>query len=133
MNELKPCPCCGHENPYTYHGRTWFVFCPECSTRSDSYATEAEAITGWNRRQERTCADDNGFAYGNDAAYWHDEYEKLLRAVDVIRDATERTCHVEKKSDGYGWQCECGNFFPPSVPPRNYCPWCGAKVVNDES
>lgn len=41
------------------------------------------------------------------------------------------TCRVEKSSDGYGWHCECGNFFPPTVPPRKFCPNCGAKVVGE--
>lgn len=50
------------------------------------------------------------------------------QAIDIIL-GTE-TCEVKKNTDDYGWYCECGNFFPPSVPPRNYCPNCGRKVVN---
>lgn len=56
--------------------------------------------------------------------------EKGMRMRDE-RDATlgRGTCKVERSADGYGWHCECGNFFPPSVPPRKFCPNCGRRVV----
>ena len=69
----------------------------------DNYATEAEAIAAWNTRAERTCE-------------WKLEHSGTL---------------YDK------WRCsECGYLF---VEPRcdqgymdlesNYCPSCGAKVV----
>lgn len=52
---------------------------------------------------------------------WIEKFDALLE---------HKTCKVEKNTDDYGWYCECGNFFPPSVPPHNFCPNCGRKVVN---
>lgn len=52
-------------------------------------------------------------------------------AIEAWNTRAERTCRVEKSPDGYGWNGECGNFFPPSVPPRNFCPRCGGKVVEE--
>lgn len=84
------------------------------------------------RKRDSNRADENDFAYGNDAEYWHDEYEKLLRAVDVIRDATERTCkRIESPKDDEGRPnlptcSECGGELTYI---EHYCPSCGAKVV----
>ena len=45
-----------------------------------------------------------------------------------------RTCRLEH--DGYGWwECdECGatiDWDSAEQPPCDYCPSCGAKVIND--
>lgn len=139
---LKHCPFCGGKA--TLHdesgcGFGWMVYCAdnECSVAAETmrYEEPQHAIEAWNTR-----ADDNSFAYGNDAAYWHDEYEKLLRAVDVIREANERTCHDVYPDATYCFTCsECGhirrfiqgwnNVTHSSQDEFNFCPNCGAKVV----
>lgn len=63
------------------------------------------------------------------------------RLADLIDHETDRTCHIEKhqpKSELYFETCsECGCILSASWPgdrhskTANYCPNCGAKVVND--
>lgn len=69
MSELLSCPFCGGEASvlrmdYGYGSTVWGVFCVNDSDVSfshghfiDNYTTEAEAITAWNARVERTCHD----------------------------------------------------------------------------
>lgn len=52
-----------------------------------------------------------------------------IHRAKLEAEKAQKTCKVEKSSDGYGWRCECGNFFPPSVPPHRFCPNCGRRVV----
>lgn len=46
----------------------------------------------------------------------------------LVTETNRGTCNVRKNTDDYGWYCECGNFFPPSVPPQKYCPKCGKRI-----
>lgn len=39
---------------------------------------------------------EEGDAYGNDAEYWHDEYEKVIGAKEVLDSATRKTFRVMK-------------------------------------
>lgn len=60
MAELKPCPFCGSEADTAYNTRfNYQVFCTndECFMSTITMyemATEAEAVTAWNRRSEPT-------------------------------------------------------------------------------
>lgn len=62
MQELKPCPCCGSSNGLYVlqedeYGE-WSVFCDMCKTslhNENHCDTREEAISAWNRRDERTC------------------------------------------------------------------------------
>ena len=106
MTDLKPCPFCGGKawhyalGPIEHH-----IECtnPKCCAVTGGWMTEDEAIAAWNARAERTCE-------------WELEHSGTL---------------YDK------WRCsECGYLF---VEPRcdqgytdmepNYCPNCGAKVV----
>lgn len=107
MTELKPCPFCGGE-AHTYKNQLWHVACERarhgCVTMS-AFGTEAEAVEAWNTRAERTCT--------------------MLRLTDC-------TCQYMHR-----YLCsECGEYneqptvMGKSTPP-NYCPNCGAKVVDE--
>lgn len=73
-----------------------------------------------------------GFDWTDDSDWtWHDVACAMADAVDAATVGAG-TCKVKKQSDGYGWSCECGNFFPPSVPPRRYCPHCGRRIEVSE-
>ena len=103
--ELLPCPFCG--------GKAWivhftqeacYVLCEniDCMAKQKVYGTKDEAIAAWNSRAERTCR------------------------------------IVESEPDDEAWvyrhefSCECGqrNLFTTDRMPPNYCPNCGAKVVD---
>lgn len=106
MSELKPCPFCGNKPDMWYTERIglWTIHCfNEDAHRAGAAAkTEAEAIEAWNTRYERTCE--------GRRCEWSDE-----------------------------WLCsECGGslagcMFKPEVDGfvqiPNFCPNCGAKVV----
>lgn len=129
MKNLLPCPFCGGEartwkysHPQT--GDYWRVACNsnrlDCciSGRADS---EAEAIDAWNTRAERTC-----FA---------DEVTHRDCKYSVNRGWRERTCHIEYPYygdapviNGQPRCSECKTEFAVGTFP-NYCPNCGAKVV----
>ena len=54
-----------------------------------------------------------------------------LNGVDYVK---ERTCHVERCIDmgayGIQWVFTCGHSSNELIQPP-YCPWCGAKVVEE--
>ena len=105
MSELLPCPFCGGEAEIRGDGAL-FVQCSECGTRyGDRYhTTEAEAIAAWNTRAERTC-----------------------RNISPKLGNNEFTCE-ECCARVYGAK---GQWFDANwnYHDFNYCPNCGAKVV----
>ena len=115
MSELLPCPFCGCTAIYVTRTHyydpedTVSIFCNGCKahvTLEQNEAeginekTEAEAIEAWNTRAERTC-------------------NPFKRASFGFRDGVE-----------FGiWECSaCGCEINPKHIP-NYCPNCGAKVI----
>lgn len=127
MNELLPCPFCGGEarqSSETFE-RTilQWVYCASCGSAGGYRHTEAEAIAAWNTRADRTC-----FA---------DEVTHRDCKYSVNRGWRERTCHIEYPYYGYAPvingqpRCsECKTEFTVGTFP-NYCPNCGAKVVEE--
>ena len=111
LQPLKPCPFCGGEvtllvdakyGLYTFHhdGREK---CPAAYSHHAGYGTEAEAIEAWNTRAERTCGVES----------------KIFIEGEYV------PCPY------YEYEMECGGQFRwDEVEPPNYCPNCGAKVVD---
>ena len=123
MDNLKPCPFCGGEaktvlaDTYPHRGmlHSWFVACKdsECGCElgfygmdengtCGTYETEAEAIAAWNTRAERTCR------------------------MEMLPPDETRTRWLCSECGGVHIG-EAGHFLWP-----NYCPNCGAKVVNTD-
>ncbi len=53
MMRLEPCPFCAHPRANAFYSddfRQWTVQCDNCPVDIGWYATEAEAVTAWNRR-----------------------------------------------------------------------------------
>ena len=102
MTELKPCPFCGGEAKMRWlkvPPPMPFVVCKSCGAESTVYRTEAEAISAWNTRAERTCEVD-----------------------EVVDDNWEYRVWTFELS------C-CHDYESTQKKPPNYCPNCGAKVV----
>lgn len=104
MDNLLPCPFCGGEaetlTAESIHGGYLFgIMCNDCGSRGDVYDTEAEAVAAWNTRAERTCEE-----YGS-VRVW-------------------QTCNIWSHELSCGHETDTLEKEPP-----NYCPSCGAKVV----
>lgn len=117
MGELKPCPFCGCGDAGIVRTKTIFdhvlgfmVLCPDCGgtvgfntdtefTAFTDFGTEQEAVDAWNTRAERTCR----MEYNED---W---------SGDELYPTEACQCAV------------CGRITQEGLP--NYCPNCGAKVV----
>jgi len=110
MSELKPCPFCGGEaetlTAESMNGGYLFgIMCNDCRSRGDVYDNEAEAISAWNSRAERTCRIE--WRYGN-------QYCTCCGEMVGTWDSTSEL-YID------------GNM----VELWNYCPNCGAKVVGE--
>ena len=123
-DELKPCPFCGEVDIVTGYDflranedgvYSWHVFCRGCRINFGEFGTEDEAVSSWNTRV--TCDDcQMGMKPMTD---------ENMAAAGWIR---ERTCHATKV-DPFTWGCsECGGHWHDAA---TYCPWCGAKVVEE--
>ena len=110
MSELKPCPFCGGKaeilTAESMHGGYLFgIMCNDCRSRGDVYETEAEAIAAWNTRAERTCRMTDRGECSECGAY-------IVRAWTEVHDFNGDMKRIDLRS-------------------HNYCPNCGAKVVNE--
>lgn len=115
MSELKPCPFCGGEASvkvleYDDDCKVWGVFCEQDLESEyshghfvDNYPTEAEAIEAWNTRAECTCHDRHG---GDAWCFSCDACGCVMPWTDSFSVGTIRGGSL------------------------NYCPNCGAKVVD---
>lgn len=130
-DKLLPCPFCGSEFVQVrYMGGKWqepSAFesgfrgeCCDCYLITAAYSTEAEAAAAWNTRAN---AEQDALPMT----------EEIMRAHGWVR---ERTCRIVLPSLAGWWHCSaCGEqvhtygrdglFERP-----NFCPNCGAKVVN---
>ena len=103
MTELLPCPFCGGE-AHTYKTMAQ-RYCAICNkpfcANVGPFDTKAEAIAAWNTRAERTCKE-----YGS-IRVW-------------------QSCNVWSHELSCGHEVDTLESEPP-----NYCPNCGAKVVDE--
>lgn len=109
---LLPCPFCGGEADEYEGDYGNGIYCMMCGAmigepihfeyRMKARTSRARAIAAWNTRTERTCANVN-----------EDDYLGYFTC-----DSCGAECSVEWSGSGYG--------------APNYCPSCGAKVVNNE-
>ena len=105
MVELKPCPFCGNKNvrlrgDVTCGFETMNVFCDNCHATGPWCDSEGGAIKCWNYRGERTC---------------HMTKEQDPDFPDVWWNCSN---------------CHAGVWLEVQVRDLpNYCPNCGAKVV----
>lgn len=109
MTELKPCPFCGGEAELRDFGekRNPYIFCDgPCSFVMDGDTVE-EAIEAWNTRAERTCSLEK-------VHDWDDEWEPFGYVCKSCEEALP-SCYG---SDSFG-----------NVTTPNFCPNCGARVV----
>ena len=124
-SELLPCPFCGGEaeilTAESMHGGYLSgIMCNDCRSRGDVYVTEAEAIEAWNNRIE-TVTVTAGITTVTD--------------TPQITYVPERTCkritlglEREREIATVSWICSaCGKHMNSD---HNYCPNCGAKVVD---
>ena len=112
MNKLKSCPFCGGEADTLKANHSifpWSVSHVCCAIGggivTTGFSSEAEAIEAWNKRAERTC---------------HDAFNK--KAWCFCCDAC--ACVMP-------WKNSCSNEDIIRGGLLNYCPNCGAKVVDE--
>lgn len=107
---LKPCPFCGGEAVATYDSEynpkgVYWVSCGRCGAMPRGvFNTEVEAIEAWNTRAERTCKPKR-VPVSFDRELW-----------PGVTEMHRLVCS----------ECGCADLGMSGV---NYCPNCGAKVV----
>ena len=134
--------------------KVWGVWCVDDLNAEDyrshghfiyNYATEAEAIAAGNARAERgtlTADDIRGLierhsdeSGGNGRDFHNGAYVAI---ADELNGREERTCEVRHMSaieqtinlvDMITWGV-CEDCLGLAIPGMNYCPNCGAKVVD---
>ena len=104
MSELRPCPFCGGEaHVMAQHwddgSHVWWVECRACGAEAKRCDDGLEAIDAWNTRAERTC-----------------KQEERGWGTEGDHARVWLTC---------GHDC----MVPTVQDLPNYCPNCGAKVV----
>lgn len=125
MAEFKPCPFCGSEfTQVRYIGwKSPCAFdsgyrgeCCDCLAITAAYSTEAEAIAAWNTRAERTCR--------NVCEEWG--------KTSFAGAGTSFCC---SECGAHYVDCECYYAALADADEEhirtNYCPNCGAKVVDE--
>lgn len=123
MDKLLHCPfCVGKAEILTAEsmrgGYLFGIMCNDCCSRGDVYETEAEAIDAWNTRTERTC-------HADEVTHRNCKYS-------INRGWRERTCRLVEDS-GLLHCSKCGGAAEKqSWAYWNYCPNCGAMIINDK-
>lgn len=100
--KLLPCPFCGGEaSKRLFYKGKYRVHCNVCDAHSgDVCDTEAEAIAAWNTRHVETCE--------LSVCGWDNDTIQCMEC-------------------GAYWEHQ--QFDSPDYCPVNYCPSCGAKIV----
>lgn len=102
---LLPCPFCGsHQVDLQGDDELgWLVACAHCHATACDCAIKADAVEAWNTRAERTCHVESMHGYT-------DPFASTRYSVGL-------SCHTLED-------------WPDREPPE-FCPWCGAKVVEE--
>lgn len=100
MNDLKPCPFCGHtESTVRPVWKYWSVGCNNCAMGGPVRDTPEEAEDAWNERYQLTCR--NG-----QIDFWGEDYDE---------------------NDGF--ECTHCGYLNEAMGEPDFCPECGAKVI----
>lgn len=117
MQELKPCPCCGSAiGLYVLQDEKygeWSVFCDICKTslhNENRCDTRDDAISAWNRRAERTCE------------FFYDE---------KMAEYACSACGELVSGSNPDYEYEVSHLAV--LESFEYCPFCGARVIEEES
>lgn len=125
MDELKPCPFCGGaahiEVDDVQEPEMFWHYSPRCDDWGClghmfwfGYNTEEDAIEAWNTRQSHAC-------YADEVTHRNCKYS-------VHRGWCEHTCRNAAVTP-LAFRCgKCG-WFDKNRCDFNFCPNCGAKVV----
>lgn len=112
-DELKPCPFCpdGGDPKHCGGGGIHCVRCSKCGRTNEKLVfTEAD---GWHYE---------GFGSGQEAYDdWNTRYKRTCKAV------------CEQVFAEHVWSCSaCGEAFDSIVCIYDFCPHCGAEIVQEE-
>lgn len=123
MSELKPCPFCGGDARTVRVGSWWCVACrtPFCCDVGKC-DTEAEAIEAWNTRAETATLYEYGF-YLNGKKFVP---ERMCRMTDRGECSECGAYIVRAWTEVHDFN---GDMKRIDLRSHNYCPTCGAKVV----
>ena len=123
-DKLKPCPFCGGEAEIKRRDDTFSVICEhhEWSKLNADGIRTAGDIAIYADMQGEYNFDTHEFEYSPE------EIERCKNAaIEAWNTRSERTCLYEH-IEGTWYKTSCGKRYDGVVPP-NYCPNCGAKVV----
>ena len=115
---LLPCPFCGgnpdiHARHWTNGNHEWWISCIKCFSETTIFDNPEEAIEAWNTRVERTCKPTGEWVRISQT--------QLVKHKHCI-------CGYELGMDEHDeWPFDVERL--EEMP--NYCPACGAKVVEE--
>ena len=113
MSELKPCPFCGGE-----------------ARISSDYSSELGKTRWWLWHE---CCEHDGESrgYGSALFPWFETpwYDTEQEAVDAWNTRAERTCKQKRLFNLMSRECDGEYYEWHGEEKPNYCPNCGAKVV----
>lgn len=135
FGSLKSCPCCGA--PAEWRGGSStpdYIKCSKCNLKYTGGSNLQKLTDGWNARAEKTC-------YFIPEVTWSYEDEngevidtELMSPFEDCGAASCSACGMSMMTGDGGWfnEEEQPNGGIKLIPKFKYCPYCGAKVVQDE-
>ena len=122
MTDLLPCPFCGGE-AIAIHEHKWWVACRECKAENGFIGMDMSGNYGYFDTEEQAIA------------AWNTRVDVERGAIPMTEEnmakhgwVRERTCNFSDHVADVAWCSECKKPMEyPNHP--NYCPNCGARVV----